>query len=510
MEHKNKMAKHNMRSGRPATPNEDVVPPEGRLCGTVPDGPCEDAAPDARACSGAESAKKAMSSAAGTEIIISHEYTRIPNEEKQQNIYVKMHIDLLKAFVGEAMLSVKRNGCVATIRLHCKGVDYLERLAVVLRHECSVNIPPSITRAIDPVLEEVNRQTGAIFYVKGTVLFMNGCLAAVEAGRKAIASRVGKEPGEWDARITQGAGDDADGARDHCHQRIVDFLRLSFLRAFHSSELEDILSAEDAYLEISENKVKIRAKSDAALHAAVSKFTGIYNNINVIKSSARIDPSPNPPPAPLCIIHELDSVYVVGFLASVGLVSSLKECESKILLDLETANFVCGKKCGKTNRISKATNSTLQIVRTEELALIFVKGAGGSVYSALSLLAGEFPISINFYVDERHHRRIIGAKGRTIQAIMRKYNVYVRFTNGVSSTNNVALKTPRRNRESLERIKAEILTLATGCASLEENGPESDSEPSSTPAAGSSLGFEQFPALSSLFCVACEKLNRWK
>ncbi|KAG9047268.1 hypothetical protein FS837_002629 [Tulasnella sp. UAMH 9824] len=48
----------------------------------------------------------------------------------------------------------------------------------------------------------------------------------------------------------------------------------------------------------------------------------------------------------------------------------------------------------------------------------------------LNMLLEELPAEISFHVPESYHKRIIGVGGRTIQRIMKKYGVFVKFFNG--------------------------------------------------------------------------------
>jgi hypothetical protein len=50
--------------------------------------------------------------------------------------------------------------------------------------------------------------------------------------------------------------------------------------------------------------------------------------------------------------------------------------------------------------------------------------------SALSLLMEELPAEISFHVPEVYHKRIIGVGGRSIQRIMKRFGVYVKFLSG--------------------------------------------------------------------------------
>ncbi|KAH8835377.1 cytoplasmic protein [Flagelloscypha sp. PMI_526] len=78
----------------------------------------------------------------------------------------------------------------------------------------------------------------------------------------------------------------------------------------------------------------------------------------------------------------------------------VKSFHHEIRFQIELANehrdFISGKKNGKINKIMQTTN---------------------------------LPAEISFHVPETYHKRIIGVGGRSIQRIMKKYGVYVKFSN---------------------------------------------------------------------------------
>lgn len=47
--------------------------------------------------------------------------------------------------------------------------------------------------------------------------------------------------------------------------------------------------------------------------------------------------------------------------------------------------------------------------------------------NAFDMIAAEMPAEGSFYLLEGFHKRIIGARGETIQAIMKRYGVYIKF-----------------------------------------------------------------------------------
>lgn len=98
--------------------------------------------------------------------------------------------------------------------------------------------------------------------------------------------------------------------------------------------------------------------------------------------------------------------------------------------------------------------------------LIDIAGPDGNVLLGLKLLQDELPAEISFHVPEAYHKRIIGVGGRSIQRIMKKFGVYVKFSNADEfaalggyndNMDNVIARTPRKNSANLELLKQAVL-----------------------------------------------------
>lgn len=81
------------------------------------------------------------------------------------------------------------------------------------------------------------------------------------------------------------------------------------------------------------------------------------------------------------------------------------------------------------------------------------------------------PAEISFHVPELYHKRIIGVGGKNIQRIMKKYGVYVKFSNSIehaqlggyfSNEDNVIARTPMKNQANLLELKGEIMEICGG------------------------------------------------
>jgi len=165
--------------------------------------------------------------------------------------------------------------------------------------------------------------------------------------------------------------------------------------------------------------------------------------------------------------------------ASMTIINALpfvKKASSTLRVKVELANehkeFVSGKKNGKINKIMSQSN--VQIVFDGFNEYNFYIDVRGGQYEAtkngLDLIELEMPASISFHVPDQYHKRIIGIGGQHIQRIMKKYSVFVKFSNAMDrggigkddediKLDNVVCRTPARNADSLELVKQEIMDM---------------------------------------------------
>jgi hypothetical protein len=134
-------------------------------------------------------------------------------------------------------------------------------------------------------------------------------------------------------------------------------------------------------------------------------------------------------------------------------------------------DFISGKKNGKINKIMKTSGAKIRfmpfindynfIIEVESTS--FTKALDG-----LTLLQEELPAEISFYVPESYHKRIIGVGGKNIQRIMKKYGVYVKFSNTeefaslggyYNNEDNVVARTPMKNQINLDNLRHAVMEL---------------------------------------------------
>ncbi|KAI9798503.1 MAG: hypothetical protein M1833_004770 [Piccolia ochrophora] len=154
----------------------------------------------------------------------------------------------------------------------------------------------------------------------------------------------------------------------------------------------------------------------------------------------------------------------------------VKRAQYQMRVKLELANehkeFVSGKKNGKINKIMGQSN--VQIIFDGFNEYNFYIDVCGGQYEAtkngLDLVEQEMPASISFHVPDQYHKRIIGIGGQHIQRIMKKYSVFVKFSNAMDrggvgredddiKVDNVICRTPARNAQNLDLVKQEIMDM---------------------------------------------------
>ncbi|KAJ8293162.1 Meiotically up-regulated gene 60 protein [Rhodotorula toruloides] len=162
--------------------------------------------------------------------------------------------------------------------------------------------------------------------------------------------------------------------------------------------------------------------------------------------------------------------------AAVQLVLELdfvKAFHHEIRFQIELANehreFISGKKNGKLNKIMKSANVKIKFETFNDYNfLIDVAGNDPGVLHGLTMLQEELPAEISFHVPEAYHKRIIGVGGKNIQRIMKKYGVYVKFSNAEEfaalggyndNEDNVVARTPAKNAMNLEHLKQSVMEL---------------------------------------------------
>ncbi|KAG9101165.1 hypothetical protein FRC06_003301 [Ceratobasidium sp. 370] len=145
------------------------------------------------------------------------------------------------------------------------------------------------------------------------------------------------------------------------------------------------------------------------------------------------------------------------------------EIRFQIELANEHRDFISGKKNGKINKIMQMANVKIKFETFNEFNFLMdLAGTDNGAIQGLMLLQEELPAEISFHVPETYHKRIIGVGGRSIQRIMKKYGVYVKFSNAEEfaalggygdNEDNVIARTPAKNAINLDNLKQAVMEL---------------------------------------------------
>jgi hypothetical protein len=156
---------------------------------------------------------------------------------------------------------------------------------------------------------------------------------------------------------------------------------------------------------------------------------------------------------------------------------SINQIKYRLTQSEEIREFISGKKDGKLIKIMKESGSVLSLhtLSEDQIALELVGSTWEDVSLALELLLGEFPAELAFYLSDAHHKRLIGHGGKTIQRVMKKHAVYIKFLAPTEASercadtlprslavrlDNVIVRTPAKNVEALRRARTEIYEMA--------------------------------------------------
>lgn len=180
--------------------------------------------------------------------------------------------------------------------------------------------------------------------------------------------------------------------------------------------------------------------------------------------------------------------------------NSIKSATLSLELNVTQRDFISGKKNGKILKVLNQLDYTNQsIVKFEPLNeynflinLVVNRGeaelTNGNASPVLSLLLRginliklELPAELTFNIPEVFHKSIIGNGGAIIQSIMKKYNVFIKFSSkndkfskdsekapshmqySLKRNHNVLIKCPNKNAKNIGLVKYEVDELVYQC-----------------------------------------------
>ncbi|QLG73468.1 hypothetical protein HG535_0E05520 [Zygotorulaspora mrakii] len=151
---------------------------------------------------------------------------------------------------------------------------------------------------------------------------------------------------------------------------------------------------------------------------------------------------------------------------------SLSQLKAIFEIHVDYEDFISGKKNGKITRIMETIPCLIKLEKLEEDDSIFLSLFANSLNNfaeTFSMVINELPAEESFFIPEIYHRPVIGAGGSVIQATMKKYNVFVRFSNSFFLPqselchvryDNVIIRCPFKNVSSISSAKSELNQLA--------------------------------------------------
>ncbi|KAK6465375.1 hypothetical protein DFJ63DRAFT_310472 [Scheffersomyces coipomensis] len=174
---------------------------------------------------------------------------------------------------------------------------------------------------------------------------------------------------------------------------------------------------------------------------------------------------------------------------------NIDQIKLRIELNNSQKDFISGKKNGKLIKIlNQLNNNQLSIIKfrpfneynffidfeiNNNTDLNNNKSNSNNnipvLLKGLELIELELPAELNFNIPEVFHKSIIGNGGLIIQSIMKKYNVFIKFSNSNVNNSlnddiysfkrfdNVLIKCPRKNERNIQLAKYEIDQLVLQC-----------------------------------------------
>lgn len=164
---------------------------------------------------------------------------------------------------------------------------------------------------------------------------------------------------------------------------------------------------------------------------------------------------------------------IVNLLTKYDYIQDTKEeirYRIEVLNDLR--DFIAGKKNGKIIRIMNAARVSIKLFPLNEHSFFIDLFSENSLSSTtgLKLLEDELASEMGFYIPVTYHKKAIGAGGLTIQAIMRKYNVFIKFSSGFDCNpngpiklrcNNVLIRCPTKNAKEIKPAQKELQSIVS-------------------------------------------------
>jgi KH domain len=167
--------------------------------------------------------------------------------------------------------------------------------------------------------------------------------------------------------------------------------------------------------------------------------------------------------------HRSDAKRAAGIVRSLPLWDGYQhQITFRLEMPVDLKDFIAGKGNGKIHRVMRNTNVWIKFEPFNEHNFYITLTADdySPAATGIQLLEDELPAETDLYVPESYHKHIIGTGGSNIQGIMRKYNVFIKFSHGFDGypngfafvrPNNVVIRCPAKNAKSIPPAKLELL-----------------------------------------------------
>lgn len=244
-----------------------------------------------------------------------------------------------------------------------------------------------------------------------------------------------------------------------------DTLMFLYCLYYYRTEIEDILSFNKCNIYLNKNKkVVLSGNNLLQFKCCFKEICSIY--FNIIYCEITFEPTITNN----VFIFKSESKYIIiGTYEKITEIMCLDKTKSKISFSANKEYeeiFRNPKGQNKLQKILKETGVTIKTNVKDEWIDFEMTGPSNKIVKTMYLLNQERPTEINFFVEEKDHKKLIGHGGKNIQKYMKKHSVYIKFMNeperiSLGYSGNVIIKTPLRNANSLLKMKDEILGITT-------------------------------------------------
>ncbi|CAR23308.1 uncharacterized protein KLTH0E06050g [Lachancea thermotolerans CBS 6340] len=274
--------------------------------------------------------------------------------------------------------------------------------------------------------------------------------------------------------------------------------KLHYLKMFRKRELTDIMSRYQCYVKINKSSIDFVAGSIQVIEQTMKQLT---LELLMTAYEAQI------------IIHDQEGNVVQGRLTAklrelasqnqviilqllpnalncviVGSPHNVSKCidsfekeefkddvQIRFLVELhpDYKEFISGKKNGKMSKIIENAKCAVSLELREDqtnMCIVLTSNSFAAAKIGVRLLSDELPAEDSFFIPDSYHRPVIGTGGSVIQTIMRRYNVFIQFSNtyqvpyiniGFTRRNNVVIRCPHKNQKSISQARDELMRLVS-------------------------------------------------